>query len=212
MIVYVCTDTNIRTQIQCTNQIEESQMSHQTKASSPAKKTPKVAAAGTKQWVLYLLECRNGSKTSFYSGITNDLHARFNAHVSGKGAKYTRANKPIRILASCAFADRPSASSAEWHLKQQPRARKLAFLQAMKPVLAPHIPIRSVKMTAKLTKKDKALLDLVATADAGMLNAAVADLTDHVQSMRSTIAGLKARLELATAVQPETPSRPRQRG
>ncbi|OAX53218.1 GIY-YIG nuclease family protein [Xanthomonas graminis] len=76
-------------------------------------------------WFLYLLECRNGS---YYAGITLDIEARYQAHLRGTGAKYTRANPPLRLLASRAYPDRAAASRAEWALKQLPRARKLAFL------------------------------------------------------------------------------------
>lgn len=75
-------------------------------------------------WVLYLLECKNGA---FYAGITNNLDARYAAHVSGKGAKYTRANPPVKILASKAYPDRSAASVAEAQLKQLPRQQKLTF-------------------------------------------------------------------------------------
>jgi putative endonuclease len=75
-------------------------------------------------WFLYLLECKNGH---YYAGITNDLQARFDAHLSGKGARYTRANPPLRILASKNYADRSSASVAEAQLKKLPRSKKLAF-------------------------------------------------------------------------------------
>jgi putative endonuclease len=75
-------------------------------------------------WFLYLLECKNGH---FYAGITNDLEARFAAHLSGKGARYTRANPPLRILASKIYADRSSASVAEAQLKNLPRSKKLSF-------------------------------------------------------------------------------------
>jgi len=63
-----------------------------------------------------------------YSGITNNLAARFKAHLNGKGAKYTRAYPPLRIIGSCPFPDRSTASRAEWEIKQLPRARKLAYL------------------------------------------------------------------------------------
>ncbi len=69
-------------------------------------------------WCLYLLECTNGS---YYSGITNNLEARYAAHLAGKGAKYTRANPPVRVLASKAYSDRSSASVAEAVLKKLPR-------------------------------------------------------------------------------------------
>jgi putative endonuclease len=75
-------------------------------------------------WVLYLLECNNGA---YYAGITNDLPARFAAHQTGKGARYTRANPPVKILASKPYADRSSASMAEALLKKRPRHQKLGF-------------------------------------------------------------------------------------
>lgn len=80
-----------------------------------------------KPWFLYLLECRNGA---YYAGITTDLEARFQVHAQGKGARYTRSNPPIRLLAAAAFPDRATAARAEWEIKQLPRARKLAYLQA----------------------------------------------------------------------------------
>lgn len=75
-------------------------------------------------WFLYLLECRNGA---YYAGITNNLESRFAAHLSGKGARYTRANPPVRILASKGYPDRSSASSAEAQLKKRKREQKLSF-------------------------------------------------------------------------------------
>ena len=75
-------------------------------------------------WCLYLLECKGGS---LYAGITNDLEARFQAHLEGKGAKYTRANPPVKILAQKSFANRSEASIAEAQLKKLPKSQKLAF-------------------------------------------------------------------------------------
>ncbi len=77
-------------------------------------------------WFLYLLECRDGS---YYAGISTDVEARFQAHAAGKGAPSPRAHPPLRILASRPYADRSSASRAEWQLKQLPRTRKLAWLE-----------------------------------------------------------------------------------
>ncbi|SBV36879.1 putative endonuclease containing a URI domain [uncultured Stenotrophomonas sp.] len=79
----------------------------------------------TAQWFLYLLECRDGS---YYAGISTDVEARFRAHLAGKGARYTRAHPPLRILGMRGYADRAAASRAEWQIKQQPRERKLAWL------------------------------------------------------------------------------------
>lgn len=75
-------------------------------------------------WCLYLLECNNGA---YYAGITKDLEARFLAHQSGKGARYTRANPPVKILASKVYLDRSNASVAEAELKRLPRHKKLGY-------------------------------------------------------------------------------------
>jgi putative endonuclease len=75
-------------------------------------------------WTLYLLECVDGS---LYAGITNDLERRFEMHLAGKGAKYTRARKPLRILARQDFPDRAAASVAEYRLKRLDVAGKRAF-------------------------------------------------------------------------------------
>jgi putative endonuclease len=85
---------------------------------------PSPEASGA--WCLYLIECRNGS---YYAGITNRLDARYAAHAAGRGARYTRANPPLRLLGFRSYPDRSSASRAEWEIRQLPRERKLAFLQ-----------------------------------------------------------------------------------
>lgn len=81
-------------------------------------------------WFLYLLECRDGS---YYAGIATDVQARFRAHQTGKGARYTRSRPPLRILGTRAYADRAAASRAEWQIKQLPRERKLAWLLREQP-------------------------------------------------------------------------------
>lgn len=81
---------------------------------------------GASSWVLYLLECRGDR---FYAGITNDLQRRLQAHREGKGARFTRAHPPVRLLATQPYGDRASASRAEWAVKQLPKQRKLAFFE-----------------------------------------------------------------------------------
>ncbi len=78
-------------------------------------------------WILYLLECENGS---YYAGITTDLERRFAEHVFGIGARYTRSNPPLRVVAIREFPDRSSASRAEAALKKLPRAAKVGFFAA----------------------------------------------------------------------------------
>ena len=89
--------------------------------SSPTASAPHDSPEG---WVLYLLECADGS---WYAGITTDLARRFAEHAAGTGARYTRSHPPTRILASRGYADRSSASKAEAQLKRLTKQHKLAF-------------------------------------------------------------------------------------
>jgi len=83
--------------------------------------------APARPWFLYLIECRNGA---YYAGIAVDVAARYASHQRGTGARYTRANPPVRLLGSRCYPDRASASRAEWQIKRLPRADKLAYLAA----------------------------------------------------------------------------------
>jgi putative endonuclease len=83
------------------------------------------AAPAPEPWVLYLLECAG---ERLYAGITNDLAARFAAHRAGRGARFTRAFAPLRVVAASQLPSRSEALKAEHALKRQPRGGKLAFL------------------------------------------------------------------------------------
>jgi len=85
-------------------------------------------------WVLYLLECAG---ERLYAGITNNLAARFAAHRAGRGARFTKAFAPLRVVAASQLPSRSAALKAEHALKRQPRAGKLAFLAACGTPLAP---------------------------------------------------------------------------
>lgn len=79
---------------------------------------------GTDCWWLYLLLCRDGRT---YAGIAKDVEARFAAHQSGKGARFTRANPPVKILGAQQFESRAAASRAEYALKQLNREQRLLW-------------------------------------------------------------------------------------
>ena len=76
-------------------------------------------------WTLYLIECKNGA---FYAGITTDIERRYAQHLSGKGAKYTRANPPKKLIGVKQYANRSDASKAEYAIKQLPKNLKVNFL------------------------------------------------------------------------------------
>lgn len=79
------------------------------------------------QWFLYLLACAGGRT---YTGITTDLQRRFLQHQAGRGAIFTRLNRPERILGAQPFANRTEASKAENQLKRFSRPEKLAWANA----------------------------------------------------------------------------------
>lgn len=80
-------------------------------------------------WFLYLLECKSGA---YYTGITNHLIRRYRQHCLGKGAKYTRANPPVRMVAMAQFPDKASAAKAEWAVKKLPRGKKIKYFNFYK--------------------------------------------------------------------------------
>ena len=93
----------------------------------PRKSKAAEAAPAASGWCLYLIECRNGH---YYAGITNDLQRRYDAHVAGRGAKYTRANPPKRLIGSRTYPDRSAASKAEFAIRKLSRHEKVRFVHA----------------------------------------------------------------------------------
>ena len=79
----------------------------------------------SRPWFVYLIECRDGS---LYTGITTDVAARYQAHRSGKGARYTRSHPPVALLGWQAHPDRSAAARAEDRIKQLNPAQKRQFL------------------------------------------------------------------------------------
>ncbi|MCS4488298.1 GIY-YIG nuclease family protein [Streptococcus sciuri] len=75
---------------------------------------------------MYVLECSDGT---LYTGYTTNLDKRIATHNSGKGAKYTRTRRPVRLLYHEAFPDKKSAMRAESLFKQKKRQDKLTYIK-----------------------------------------------------------------------------------
>ncbi len=73
----------------------------------------------------YILRCSDGT---LYTGWTNDLNRRFEAHASGKGCKYTRTRLPVELVYHEKFDTKEQAMSREWHIKQLTREEKLKLI------------------------------------------------------------------------------------
>lgn len=73
-------------------------------------------------WTVYVLECEDGS---LYTGITTDLARRFKQHQSGRGARYTRSHRPVRVRYTELAADQAHALKREVAIKRMSRKQKL---------------------------------------------------------------------------------------
>ena len=76
-------------------------------------------------WYLYILLCSDGS---LYTGITNNLAKRFSEHKNGKGGRYTRSHKPIKIIYKEKLATQSEALKREREIKSWSRATKIKNL------------------------------------------------------------------------------------
>ncbi len=88
--------------------------------------TSKKSETSLKKAYMYVLKCADGS---LYTGYTTDLDRRLKTHNAGKGAKYTRARLPVKLLYSECFASKEEAMSAESYFKQKNRKQKLEYIK-----------------------------------------------------------------------------------
>lgn len=86
-------------------------------------------------WAVYLLHCAGGKS---YIGISPSPHDRFVAHQAGKGAAFTRANRPQSLAAVVWFESRSAAASMEARLKSLPRSAKLEWFGRANGMTAAH--------------------------------------------------------------------------
>jgi putative endonuclease len=77
----------------------------------------------------YILECADGT---YYTGWTTDPDRRVKTHNAGRGARYTRARLPVKLVYLEEQADRKSALKREIQIKQMNRARKTKLIKGKK--------------------------------------------------------------------------------
>lgn len=76
--------------------------------------------------LVYTLVCVDGT---IYTGITTDLVRRLHEHNhTARGAKYTRARRPVTLLASIQVPDRSAALKLEAKIKKMSRKQKLEWI------------------------------------------------------------------------------------
>lgn len=79
----------------------------------------------------YILECADGT---FYTGWTTDLERRVKTHNAGRGAKYTKLRRPVRLVYAERQPDRSAAQKREHAIKRLPRLKKLALINPTQSV------------------------------------------------------------------------------
>lgn len=90
-----------------------------------------------------MLRCRDGR---LYTGVTTDIERRVKQHNDGKGARFTRAARPVALVYLERTPDRSSALKREVAIKKLSRAQKLCLLTSEVNLLAvqtPHLPEQS---------------------------------------------------------------------
>lgn len=78
-----------------------------------------------KKFYVYILQTE---RNTLYCGYTDDVQRRFELHKSGKGAKYTRANKPTEIVYTKEFNTKIEAQQEERRIKNLTRQEKLKLI------------------------------------------------------------------------------------
>ncbi len=69
----------------------------------------------------YMVECADGS---YYTGWTTDPLRRTKVHNAGRGARYTRSRRPVRLVFIELEETRSAAMKRERAIKSLPRSRK----------------------------------------------------------------------------------------
>jgi len=73
-------------------------------------------------WYVYVVRCADGT---LYCGTTNDVKRRLVEHnTSARGAKYTRARRPVTLVKSWPAGTRSDAVKAETRFKKLPKQEK----------------------------------------------------------------------------------------
>ena len=78
-------------------------------------------------WVVYILECSDGS---FYTGISNNVEARINTHNASKGAKYTKSRLPVTLVFQENTFNKSESLRREIEIKKLTRKKKRELIDA----------------------------------------------------------------------------------
>lgn len=70
---------------------------------------------------VYIVRCHD---STLYTGWTTDLKKRIETHNAGKGAKYTKARRPVELVYFETFESKSEALKREYQIKQLKKEEK----------------------------------------------------------------------------------------
>ena len=76
-------------------------------------------------WCVYMVECQD---TKIYTGITTDLTRRIREHNSGRGCRFTKYRRPVRLVFFEKWPTRSAALKREAAIKNFTRSQKMALM------------------------------------------------------------------------------------
>lgn len=77
-------------------------------------------------WFVYILLCED---QSLYTGYSDNPEKRFLEHKNGKGAKYTKSHKPIKLIYAEKLQTKSEAMRRENEIKSWSRQKKINNLR-----------------------------------------------------------------------------------
>lgn len=80
-----------------------------------------------KKYYVYMLLCND---RTFYTGTSNNVEKRVAIHNAGKGAKYTKIRRPVKLMYSEELADKSAALKREIAIKKLSRQQKVTLLES----------------------------------------------------------------------------------
>ena len=78
-------------------------------------------------WKVYIVKC---SDKTFYTGITNNIKLRLDAHNAGNGAKYTKNRLPVILVYLESVEDKSNALKREMEIKKLNRSQKINLINS----------------------------------------------------------------------------------
>lgn len=87
-----------------------------------------------KKFYTYIILTENNT---LYCGYTDNPKDRYEKHKAGIAAKYTRANKPLKMVYLKEFNSKSEAMKEEYRIKQLSKKQKEELIENCKDVIFP---------------------------------------------------------------------------